>query len=370
MRSGRGRTGAQWLGAGPSGQFLAGVVLLALMQACRSVPPDSRERRELPALHVEEVLAPPTEAISVTIQKLERAGRASTLSPASQWAIRLRLARLHAELGAHAQAERELAKVLQGPSPASPRAEAIAWFLRSRLDAARGRDADAKLALERADRLAVDPSLRRRIEEVRQVARAPTEAAPAKPAARPVAFVRRSVWSRLRARTDRMDPMGHPTRITIHHSGLYADGSADSAVRHIRSFQRTHVMQRGWGDIGYHFLLDGSGRIYEGRDLRYQGAHAGNGTANKHNIGVCLLGNFHPGSGERVQRPSEAQVASLERLCRFLCEHLGIDPKRIYTHKEVHPRGPAATQCPGAYLQPVVRDLRRRMWLEGIVGSR
>jgi N-acetyl-anhydromuramyl-L-alanine amidase AmpD len=157
-----------------------------------------------------------------------------------------------------------------------------------------------------------------------------------------------------------MVPMGQPDRITVHHSAMFLVDSGAEAEQQMRRVQREHVQQRGWGDIGYHFLVDRSGRILEGRDLRWQGAHAGDDNANRQNIGICLLGNFHPGQ-ERAQRPTQPQIQTLETLLRVLCKSYAIPTRRIYTHVEIHPQGRGATECPGAYLQPVVDVLRRRL---------
>ena len=35
---------------------------------------------------------------------------------------------------------------------------------------------------------------------------------------------------------------------------------------------------RKWDDIGYHFMIEGSGKIYEGRALYFKGAHVENAT--------------------------------------------------------------------------------------------
>jgi hypothetical protein len=86
------------------------------------------------------------------------------------------------------------------------------------------------------------------------------------------------------------------TRITVHHSTkptseLGRQTSAEVSGE-IRDIQTVHMRDEGWGDIGYHFLIDPTGRIWQGRLLEWQGAHA-SGANNIGNIGICLLGNFN-----------------------------------------------------------------------------
>ncbi|HEY2585437.1 MAG TPA: peptidoglycan recognition family protein, partial [Tepidisphaeraceae bacterium] len=54
-------------------------------------------------------------------------------------------------------------------------------------------------------------------------------------------------------------------------------------------------------------------------------------------IGICLVGNFDE------YNPTPAQMRSLVRLCRFLCERFHIPPSHIYTHGGITGK----TDCPG-----------------------
>ncbi|MFQ5504227.1 MAG: peptidoglycan recognition family protein, partial [Planctomycetota bacterium] len=270
-------------------------------------------------------------------------------------------------------------RVIHGSVPPPPRVEGLAWLVRARVEWHDGRKQDAVDALRKAEQLATDPITRRHVyaaqidfglQERPVVSIPPGQHLPrldhrrkspaAKRETQPVVLLRRKTWGSRRSNPAAMVAMGRPSRITVHHSAMYLHGSLSQAAQQVRSFQRGH-MKRGWGDIGYHFLVDPSGRVFEGRSLRYQGAHAGDERSNRGNIGICVLGNFQPYTQEPTQRPSPAQVAGLESLIRFCCEQFGIAPQRIYTHKEVHPRGPGATLCPGTHLIPIVRRIRNRL---------
>ncbi|MFY9342611.1 MAG: peptidoglycan recognition family protein, partial [Planctomycetota bacterium] len=166
----------------------------------------------------------------------------------------------------------------------------------------------------------------------------------------------RSAWQARAADPGNVTPMGRIHRLTIHHSALYfRDTRPATCAAQIQKIQREHMQGREFGDIGYHFLIDPSGRIWQGRDLRWQGAHA-SGNHNVGNIGICVLGNFV--RGRNGQAPPAAQVRALRQLTAMLAARHGIAPDAVYSHSDFK-----ATECPGALLQPVidqlVRDLHR-----------
>lgn len=171
-----------------------------------------------------------------------------------------------------------------------------------------------------------------------------------------LAILSREAWHAEPARTGEMSPLrGQWSRITVHHSAESADESQGGALAEtaatVQRIQKVHMDRGndsfGWADIGYHFMIDSSGRILEGRGLEWQGAHA-RGANNHQNLGVCLLGDFakHP--------PSPAALKSLELLLDDLRERYRIAPMRIYAHKELTP-----TVCPGPALTRWVASYRR-----------
>jgi hypothetical protein len=166
-------------------------------------------------------------------------------------------------------------------------------------------------------------------------------------------LVPRARWRARAAVPSNMTPTrGGYDRITVHHTaevpGSRFDGSLDDSLRVVNTVQRNHMGNEGWGDIGYHFLIDAAGRIYEGRSLRYQGAHAG-GDANRNNIGICMIGNFQHGS------PSQRAMASLEATLAELRREHSIRRDRVHGHREFK-----STECPGPALARWVEDYGRR----------
>ena len=167
-------------------------------------------------------------------------------------------------------------------------------------------------------------------------------------------LVRRSQWGSRSPIPARMITANTPYyRITVHHSADFAatelDGTMQSSLEALRKIQRAHMdgANTGWGDIGYHFLIDPQGRVFEGRELTWQGAHAA-GKANVGNVGVCMLGNFE----ERP--PTPAALAALESLVSGLCERFDVKLAEIHGHNEFK-----STDCPGRYLKSWVSAYRK-----------
>lgn len=162
----------------------------------------------------------------------------------------------------------------------------------------------------------------------------------------------RFLWAKAAPIRDRLNPMLPVTCATIHHDGLdeliWSARTADVTAR-IEHYRRGHL-GRNWGDIGYHLIIDRGGVLWQGRAVRYQGAHVSE--HNEGNIGVLVMGNFD------LQKPTAAQLATLRRVVTDLRKTYGIKRGRVYTHKEWQG---AQTACPGENLQPRVEQLRRAL---------
>ncbi len=168
-----------------------------------------------------------------------------------------------------------------------------------------------------------------------------------------VAVVARADWGAQKAKPALMDrTLGAYTRITIHHSAdndpVVLDGSAARSFEAARDIQRAHMQgkETNYGDIGYHFVIDPYGRVLEGRDLTFQGAHA-KGDNNVKNVGICLIGNFDE------TKPTEAALTALRRLVDDLRAKYRIPRTLVYGHRDL--RG---TRCPGENLTRWVTSYR------------
>jgi len=96
----------------------------------------------------------------------------------------------------------------------------------------------------------------------------------------------------------------------VHHTaGTNSYTRAQSAAI-VRGIQRYHVIANGWNDIGYNFLVDKYGQVFEGRgggiDRNVVGAHALG--FNTGSVGVSVLGNYE---GTRISRAGRAALVKL-----------------------------------------------------------
>lgn len=160
--------------------------------------------------------------------------------------------------------------------------------------------------------------------------------------------VPRTRWARGGPIVALAKPMGSVRRITVHHDAIdpAPSGSPDEVARRLESIRSGHL-GRGWADIGYHYAIDPTGRIWQGRPLTLQGAHVGD--QNENNLGIVMLGNF-----ER-QAPSRQSLESLDRLIAWEMRRYRISMAEIRTHREMAP-----TACPGRNLQREMDRTRSR----------
>ncbi len=151
-------------------------------------------------------------------------------------------------------------------------------------------------------------------------------------------------------------------RVIVHHT-VTATDEPDPAAR-IRAIHAFHVRGNGWSDIGYNFVVDQAGRIYEGRaggngptgedgsGRGVIGAHA-----NGHNtgsVGVAILGTF---SDDRAT-PSDAALDAVAAVAAWKLGTRGIDPLTqgaLIGHRDVD-----ATGCPGNGCQRRLVEVRER----------
>lgn len=157
------------------------------------------------------------------------------------------------------------------------------------------------------------------------------------------AIIPRASWNARKAILGRLNRERGWRRITIHHSANHTNelgGQSLPTVKDaVRRIQRTHIEGRDWGDIGYHFLIDPQGRVFEGRKASYQGAHAGDGASNLNNAGICLLGHFDQ------EQPTAAALNSLEGLIDTIRTQNRIPRSQVFSHQDFK-----ETECPGRFL--------------------
>lgn len=99
-------------------------------------------------------------------------------------------------------------------------------------------------------------------------------------------FVERSQWGAHKAKGSLTDDWDY-TMIALHHAGR--SYSCGSGTEQMLETQEEH-QDKKYDDIGYHFGIDCSGIIYEGRDIRFKGSSVLE--YNTGVIGVVLLNNL------------------------------------------------------------------------------
>jgi hypothetical protein len=161
----------------------------------------------------------------------------------------------------------------------------------------------------------------------------------------------------------------------VHHtvnSNDYGPGDVPSLIRGIQAY---HMDANGWSDIGYNFLVDRFGGIWEGHgggiDKAVIGAHSGG--FNTGSTGVALIGDF------RVAGPGNAALEATARIVGWKLANAGVDPLGHFTatslssENTAHPAGSTvyigrvsghrdtwATSCPGQVLYNLLPAIANR----------
>jgi N-acetyl-anhydromuramyl-L-alanine amidase AmpD len=90
------------------------------------------------------------------------------------------------------------------------------------------------------------------------------------------------------------------------------------------SIKQWHVVENGWSDVGYHFLILKSGEIVKCRPVERPGAHCAG--FNENSIGICLTGK---------ESFSKEQFRALNELISELQERYKLTVYDILGHKEL-----------------------------------
>ena len=146
-----------------------------------------------------------------------------------------------------------------------------------------------------------------------------------------------------------------PYHIVIHHTVSAYSGDGSSDVRNIWAY---HTFGNGWGDIGYNYLIDPQGNVYEGRAGGPTAVGAHTEHYNYGAIGISLIGDFD------TQIPPPAMVNALVGLVSRLGNQFGINMEGVtddgtltFANLAGH-RDFYATSCPGINAYRLIPSLR------------
>jgi N-acetylmuramoyl-L-alanine amidase-like protein/VCBS repeat protein len=153
----------------------------------------------------------------------------------------------------------------------------------------------------------------------------------------------------------------------VHHTVNANDYTRSQVPGILRSIYAYHTRSRGWSDVGYNFLVDRFGRIWEGRyggvDRPVVGAHTLG--YNDNAFAMSAIGNFE------TRRPSRAMLEAYGALFAWKLSLHGINAastrqwvtsrnfKAINGHRDA-----GSTACPGRYLYakiPQIRELATQL---------
>ncbi|MFQ6148139.1 peptidoglycan recognition protein [Streptomyces seoulensis] len=151
--------------------------------------------------------------------------------------------------------------------------------------------------------------------------------------------------------------------VFVHHTATGNNYRCAQTPSVIRSIYRYHVKSMGWRDIGYNFLVDKCGTLYEGRAGGVAKAVLGAHTMgfNSDSMGVAVIGTYSK------TKPAKAAVTAIARLVAWKTGLYGMNPRaktylksaggNLYQKgKNVHlnvvsgHRDGFATDCPGQQL--------------------
>ena len=205
-------------------------------------------------------------------------------------------------------------------------------------------------------------------------------AGPGSSASQPPPVVSRAGWGADEGMRSGPPEFARPVKLVLHHTVTPNDDPDPAST--VRAVYAYHTRQNGWNDIGYNFLVDAAGRIYEGRWARpYDpgetptgedrdgraviGAHARG--FNPGSVGVALLGDFSGGAG-----PTGAAVDSLVHVLAWKAGRHGINPhgtdpytrpdgSQVATPNLAGHRDLVPTGCPGGRLYDRLPEIRDRV---------
>lgn len=132
------------------------------------------------------------------------------------------------------------------------------------------------------------------------------------------------------------DPVVKKSKRAINEIIVHCTASYEGNAMTVEQIRRMHIRERGWSDIGYHYVVSLDGSIHNGRDVNISGAHCSG--HNLHSIGVVYVGGLAK-NGKPKDTRTPAQKAGLLKLLKEL--------KRLYPKATIHGhREYARKDCP------------------------
>ena len=118
----------------------------------------------------------------------------------------------------------------------------------------------------------------------------------------------------------------------------------------VADIRRWHL-QRGFNDIGYHWVIYRDGSVHSGRDISKSGAHAVGWNANS--IGICYIGGCATDGKTPKDTRTPQQKTALLKLVKELCKTYHIPANRVLGHRETG----ANKGCPSFAVEEIRKQL-------------
>ncbi len=157
-------------------------------------------------------------------------------------------------------------------------------------------------------------------------------------------------------------------KIVVHHTVTPNDYNEASATQWVRAIYYYHAVTLGWGDIGYNYLIDRFGNVYEGR---YGGPGVVGGHVYSYNygsMGVALIGTYGNSGGSVA--PTQPVLSALTALGAWEASRSFIHPLESASFYNAAPPNlgghrdypPFSTTCPGDLLYAQLPGVRQAVW--------
>ena len=165
----------------------------------------------------------------------------------------------------------------------------------------------------------------------------------------------------------------------VHHTAGSNNYSRSQSASIVRAIELYHVRGNGWDDIGYNFLVDKYGQVFEGRyggiEKAVVGAHAMG--FNYGSVGVSLIGNYNGVGMTTAERSAlvkllawrldVAHVDPLSRVSRVstgnptYANGTSVQLRAISGHRDTYP-----TSCPGNNVYAQLSSIAREVAATGL----
>lgn len=166
----------------------------------------------------------------------------------------------------------------------------------------------------------------------------------------------------------------------VHHTDNANNYSPSQVPMLINGIYQWHTINNHWCDIGYNFLIDQYGGVWQGRSgdiaLPIWGSHAIG--FNYANMGIALIGTYQPGGSPSGTQPSAAALNSLENVIAWKFGIHGVNPLGTTQYTAgagsywpdgtvvtmptiVGHRDTSSTDCPGDSLEVQIPTIRQQV---------